>query len=376
MSQANYADVAIVGAGIVGLAHALAAAKQGLKVVVFERNPRAVGASIRNFGTIWPIGQPIGSLYDRALRSRDIWLEVAPKAGFYLDRCGSLHLAYRQDEMDVLQEFADSVRDTNYAATILTPHRVTEKSAAVVTAGLLGALWSSTEITVDPRQAIEKLPDFLRAEYNVNFLFGKVVTEISHPKFMAGGEKWTCDRMFVCSGADFETLYPSVYAAANITKAKLQMMRTAPQPGNWKLGPALCAGLTLTHYASFAQCRSLAALKARIESETPYFPKWGIHVMTSQTALGELTIGDSHEYGLNPEPFDKTEINEYILDYLKTFAKAPSFAIAETWHGVYAKLPGKTEFIAHPEPGVTIVNALSGAGMTLSFGLAEELLGQ
>jgi D-hydroxyproline dehydrogenase subunit beta len=61
---------------------------------------------------------------------------------------------------------------------------------------------------------------------------------------------------------------------------------------------------------------------------------------------------------------------------LKTFAKVPSYAIAETWHGVYAKLPGKTEFLAYPEPGVTIVNALSGAGMTLSFGLAEELLGQ
>lgn len=376
MSQANYADVAIVGAGIVGLAHALAAAKQGLKVVVFERNTSAVGASIRNFGTIWPIGQPIGPLYDRALRSRDIWLEVAPKAGFYLDRCGSLHLAYRQDEMDVLQEFADSVRDTNYAATILTPYGVAEKSAAVVTEGLLGALWSSTEITVDPREAIGKLPDFLRSEYNVEFQFGKVVTEISHPNFTAGGKKWTCDRLFVCSGADFETLYPSVYAVANITKAKLQMMRTGSQPGNWKLGPTLCAGLTLTHYASFANCQSLPALKARIELETPYFPKWGIHVLTSQTALGELTLGDSHEYGLNPEPFDKAEINEHILNYLKTFAKVPSYAIAETWHGVYAKLPGKTEFLAYPEPGVTIVNALSGAGMTLSFGLAEELLGQ
>ncbi len=376
MSQANYADVAIVGAGIVGLAHALAAAKQGLKVVVFERNTSAVGASIRNFGTIWPIGQPIGPLYDRALRSRDIWLEVAPKAGFYLDRCGSLHLAYRQDEMDVLQEFADSVRDTNYAATILTPYGVAEKSAAVVTEGLLGALWSSTEITVDPREAIGKLPDFLRSEYNVEFQFGKVVTEISHPNFTAGGEKWTCDRLFVCSGADFETLYPSVYAVANITKAKLQMMRTGSQPGNWKLGPTLCAGLTLTHYASFANCQSLPALKARIELETPYFPKWGIHVLTSQTALGELTLGDSHEYGLNPEPFDKAEINEHILNYLKTFAKVPSYAITETWHGVYAKLPGKTEFLAYPEPGVTIVNALSGAGMTLSFGLAEELLGQ
>ena len=86
-------------------------------------------------------------------------------------------------------------------------------------------------------------------------------------------------------------------------------------------------------------------------------------------------IGDSHEYGLNPEPFDKAQINNYILDYLKTFVKVPTLEIAEIWHGVYAKLPGKTEFIiAHPESGVTVVNALSGAGMTLSFGLAEEVI--
>jgi D-hydroxyproline dehydrogenase subunit beta len=376
MNQENRADVAIVGAGIVGLAIALAAAKKGLKVVVFERNTNATGASIRNFGMIWPIGQPVGALLDRALKSREIWLEVAPKAGFHLDRCGSLHLAYRQDELDVLQEFIDSTNQKDYATALLHPHQVADKSTAIVTDGLVGALWSATEMTVDPREAIAKIPDFLSKEYNVKFKFNTVVTEISHPSFVARGEKWQCDRIFVCSGADFETLYPSIYADSGITKVKLQMMRTAPQSDAWKLGPSLCAGLTLTHYAAFAHCHALAALKARIEAETPHFPKWGIHVMMSQNSLGELIIGDSHEYGLNPEPFDRAEINHYILDYLKTFAQVPSFAIAETWHGVYAKLPGKTEFIAHPEPGVTIVNALSGAGMTLSFGLAEELLGQ
>ena len=35
----NRADVAAVGAGIVGLAHVLAAAKRGLKVVVLGRRP-------------------------------------------------------------------------------------------------------------------------------------------------------------------------------------------------------------------------------------------------------------------------------------------------------------------------------------------------
>jgi len=116
----NQANIAIVGAGIVGLAHALAAAKRGLKVVVFERNLPVVGASIRNFGMIWPIGQPTGKLLDRAMKSREIWTQLAPKAGFHLEQSGSLHLAYRQDEIDVLEEFVEIARDTNRPVRLLT----------------------------------------------------------------------------------------------------------------------------------------------------------------------------------------------------------------------------------------------------------------
>ena len=88
----------------------------------------------------------------------------------------------------------------------------------------------------------------------------------------------------------------------------------------------------------------------------------------------EIILGDSHEYGWDVSPFDSEEINRLILNYLQTFAQFPDAAIAETWHGVYPKLPGKTDFVQEVEKGVWIVNGLSGAGMTMSFGLASELV--
>ncbi|HEY3736031.1 MAG TPA: FAD-dependent oxidoreductase, partial [Jatrophihabitans sp.] len=50
--QLASADLVVVGAGIVGLGHAAAALRRGLSVVVLERDSRAVGASVRNFGHV------------------------------------------------------------------------------------------------------------------------------------------------------------------------------------------------------------------------------------------------------------------------------------------------------------------------------------
>jgi len=76
-----------------------------------------------------------------------------------------------------------------------------------------------------------------------------------------------------------------------------------------------------------------------------------------------------------PEPFDKQLINQLILDYLAGFARFPNEAIIETWNGIYAKLTNGEGYIhLEPEQGVTIINGLGGAGMTLSFGLCEKLV--
>lgn len=376
MNQIQKSEIAIVGAGIVGLSLALSFAKRGHQVRVFERNTAAVGASVRNFGLIWPIGQKDGHLYKRALKSREVWQELASQSSIHLNQNGSIHLAYHQDEWKILQEFFQQNPYASETCRLLSASEVLQKSAAANPEGLLGGLWSTTEMTVDPREAIPGLASYLQDRYKVDFKFGRAVTDISYPQLKAGGRTWEAERIFVCSGADFETLYPEIFAQSGITKCKLQMMRSEPQPKGWLLGPSLCAGLTLTHYASFEDCPTLPALKARIQEEMPEYVKWGIHVLLNQNALGELVIGDSHEYGWNPSPFDQEKVNQYILTYLQKFARLPSLQIKERWQGVYPKIPGQTELIRQPEQGVMIVNALSGAGMTLSMGLAEHILEQ
>jgi len=374
MMPSKQADVAIVGAGIVGLAHAYAAARRGYKVVLFERTNPAVGASIRNFGLIWPIGQPSGPLFQRALRSREIWRAISADAGFWCAASGSLHLAYHQDEQDVLAEFMETAPEARELCALLEPADVVAKSGAARPQGLRCALWSPAELNVDPRQAIRAITGWLERAYGVELRFGTTVNGIALPFIETLVERWRADWVFVSSGSDFETLYPQAFAASGITRCKLQMLRSVPQPGGWQLGPSLCAGLTLLHYGAFRHCASLAILRARFEREMPFYREHGIHVLLSQTALGELTIGDSHAYGQTHDPFESEAINQAILDYLASFAQAPTFAIAERWHGIYPIVPGQTELILQPEPGVTIVNGLGGAGMTLAFGLAEEIL--
>ncbi len=56
------------------------------------------------------------------------------------------------------------------------------------------------------------------------------------------------------------------------------------------------------------------------------------------------------------------------------FLDAPGLRIASRWHGTYAKHPTEPYLIDHPAAGVTLITGLGGAGMTLSFGLAEQVV--
>lgn len=363
----------VIGAGIVGLAVARAFAIRGFTVTVIERSSKSVGASVRNFGMVLPIAQPDGILFERAMNSRRIWKSLCDDAKIWYDEVGSLQLSYAADEWQVLSELSDIYKHRGYQ--LLNSEQTCSLSYPIVPRNLHGSLFSKDEIIVDPREAIYKIPEFLSERYGVQFIWNTTATSITRHTVFAGSKSYSADEIFVCSGSDFETLFPEQFANQNITKCKLQMMRMAAQDQHARIGPMLCAGLSLINYSSFSVAPTHAQLKARLHLDFPEYIKWGIHVMVSQNQTGELTIGDSHEYGLTPDPWDRALVNELILNYLKNFAAFKNEKVIETWNGVYSKMKsGETELVIKPEDGITIVNGLGGAGMTLSFGLAEEIV--
>jgi glycine/D-amino acid oxidase-like deaminating enzyme len=104
------------------------------------------------------------------------------------------------------------------------------------------------------------------------------------------------------------------------------------------------------------------------------YGRLGIHVLVSQNGEGEIVLGDSHEYGEEIEPFDQARIDDLVLNYLGKFLKLPCVPIARRWHGIYLKHPEKPWLIETPAEGVLLVTGVGGAGMTLSFGIAERVI--
>ena len=370
----KFYDVAIVGGGIVGAAHALHAAEAGLRVALFERHARPVGATIRNFGMVWPIGQPADRM-ELVMRSRATWLRMARATGMWIREEGSLHVAYHQDEWRVLQEFADGANERGYDVTLYTPRQCMERSPGLNPEGLIGGLYSSTELNVDPRQALPLVHRYLGEQLQVDLYYSRAISSIDHPRLSDGKRVWEASQIIVASGADLSTLYPDWHSDERLIQSKLQMMRTVPQGLDYRLGTNLAGGLTLLHYDAFAKCPGIDELRERMAAERPEYLGNGIHVMVSATSDNALTIGDSHEYGRDFPPFNSARINELILDYLTTFFREPKIRIAETWNGVYTKTTdGSMYWTGSPDPGVLLVNGLGGAGMTLSFGVAGQII--
>jgi D-hydroxyproline dehydrogenase subunit beta len=366
-------DLAVVGAGIVGLAHALAATRHNLRVCVIERDQRAVSASIRNFGFVTVTGQREGVTWCRAMRSRDIWQEVAPRAGIPVLHRGTLVVAHRPEALTVLEQFAAGPMGEQ--CRLMDPAEVA-RGMPVVKPGIHGALWSPHEMRVEPREAIPRLAAYLADACGVDFIWGAQARGIDPGAVDTTAGRIAASRIVVCPGGDMLTLFPEVLARHRLTMSKLHMLRLGPQPQGWKLPGSVMQDLSLIRYEGYSALPGAIALRTRLEAEAGASLAHGIHLIVVQSADGSLVVGDSHHYAASPDPFAPTDVDDLILHHATETLDIPNTRIVERWQGQYPSSATETAFVDAPDADVRVAVVSSGTGMSTAFALGEEVIAE
>jgi len=363
-------DLAVVGAGILGLASALAGARRGLRVVVIDRDASANGASVRNFGFVTISGQQRGTMWQRARRSREIWQEVSAAAGIPVLQRGVWMVARRAEAACVLEAFMTT--EMAAGCRLLDPAEARRQCPQLPMPDLAAVLESGAELRVDSRDAIPRLADWLAAAHGVTFLRATSVRAIELPQVHTSRGVLRTEHAIVCAGDDFYSLYPERFGTFELTRCKLQMLRLA-NPG-FRLPAVLMSDLSLARYHGFAELPAAAALAQRLRADQPGQVGHGVHLIVAQGADGSLIVGDSHAYGSTPDPFSSDAIDALILEEFRLALGIEPPPVLERWIGTYASASDRQVLIDAPEARVRLATVTCGAGASTGFAIGEELI--
>ncbi len=363
-------DLAVIGAGIVGLAHAYAAARRGKHVLVIDRDKRANGASIRNFGLVTVTGQERGDVWTLARSSSRIWDEIAPRAGITVAQRGLIVTLRRAEAVAVAHAFLDTEMGEGCEYRTATQFR--DRHHPLAARDALGFLVSPHELRVESRTALPKLAAWLSEVHGVTILNETAVYSVAPPRIETARGPVRADAAIVCPGDDFVSLFPDRIAAYRPQKCRLSMLRLA-SPGV-RLPASMMSDLTLIRYGGFAALPEAADLRRRLAAEQPAHLAHGVHLIAVQSADGTLVVGDSHHYDDLPSPFAPAEAEACILDEFQRATGVQPPPVLERWVGTYPVADGRSYFIDAPRDDVRLVMVTSGIGASIGFALAERTI--
>jgi D-hydroxyproline dehydrogenase subunit beta len=158
-------DVVVVGAGVVGAACALAAARAGLRVTVVDRGPIAGGTTGAGEGNILLSDKQPGPELDLALLSLRCWHDVAEHVGgaigradggFELEPKGALVVASTAERLAGAERAAAAHRDAGVDAVAVGPDELADHEPHLAP-GLSGGVAYPGDCQVQPMLATARM---------------------------------------------------------------------------------------------------------------------------------------------------------------------------------------------------------------------------
>jgi len=388
------ADLVVVGAGIVGLAHALEAHARGYSVLVVERDPRPDGASARRSGHVAVTTQDAATL-SCALASRERWLKLGREAGFWVKDTGAVVVARSEDELAVLDDLV-AARDGD--ALLLDAAQAAER-AGLTTAGadavdaVVGGAFLPLDLRVEPRDALRALAAALASRPRADVAWsttaltfeagtGRTLVRTSRGEVVAR-------RVLVAVGPDLDRFFPDEAARAGLRPDVRQVLQVAtPGRRHDAAGPAVLGGTSLLRDAATAHSPALADVRERLRTSAPELLDAGVHLAFTPHAetllLGEARRTDADrrdDAGLDRDP-ERSEVADALLlreaeallgrpVEVRRRWSVPDLVVPRPRRGPFAGTPF---VVTDPAPGVTTVTVADGLGTTTALGLAAKVV--
>lgn len=360
-------DLAIVGGGIVGLAHAVAGLRRGLAVAVVDRASGVSGATLRNFGHLCITGRE-GEARAYAEQARELWLTLAPEAGFWLRESGTVVVAQALDELAVLEEFRE--RRGGHDVTMLTPAQVRER-VPVADGVAMGGAFLPADLQVDPREAAPAIVRWLDA-HGVDFYWQTAVLGVETGAIHTARGRVSADAVVVAVDHEVDQFFPGMAEAHGIRRCGLDMMLLEAELDSPLASPVL-TGRSLVSSPGFSRTPSAVLLRERIAAETPGFTAADFDQTFVQRPDGSLIVGEPRCPDTDVSPFQPEDSFDQLVARARAIFGAGRLRVRERWHGVYASAPDEF-LVAAPAPEVRVVSVTGGVGMTTGLGLADQVV--
>lgn len=373
-------DVLVVGAGILGCAHAYQALTAGYSVMMIERDKEPQGASVRNFGQIVPSG--MDRKWQRIGReSLRIYKDLQAMGDIAVASHGSLYVATSEGELQLLEELRAINLAEDYPSELLTTAQCLARQPLLNPERVRGGLFYHQDMVAEPRHTVNRIRQLLIERFSLRFQSGTAITSIEEEgnrviARTAAEQEILAGKVIVCSGAVVDILYPEVFKASSMQIVKLQMLATKPQPEGTNLQGSILTGRTIKRYEAFQECPSYDQVKEAELAADDYGLINGVHILYKMGEDRRVILGDSHHYfsvkSSEPVNFDQDdELDSFMIGEAKELVSLPDYGISHRWQGFYSQMTDTDIFAPQVSTNVHIVTGIGGKGMTGSLGFAK-----
>lgn len=232
------ADLAVVGAGLIGLSCALEAARSGLEVLVVDAGAGERASEVAA-GMIAPVGEASWgeeALLAAALESAELWPDFAARleaesgepVGYR--RCGALHVGLDRDEAAELRRFHDLHGELGLESEWLTAGACRRAEPGLAT-DVSGGFSVPGEAEVDPRVVLHALRVACERA-GVRIRAGEVTSVPGEDRVaglrLADGSAIEAARVLLAAGARIAALTPGGLAPVRPVKGEVVRLRARP----------------------------------------------------------------------------------------------------------------------------------------------------